>query len=615
MKALVRKFSRNDLGRRRVSVLIDTVLIVVSLILAFILRTSQWFPVDYWHANLVLFPLSVLVVLGVLGSLGGYNQLAQFTRIDDLYPIFYAILAAVGVQYAAVSLFQIDPFPRSVPVIFALVSIIALPGYRIGLRQFFASRQMQFFNTRKKALIYGAGWTGVRLSEGLMSSGEYQVVGFVDDNTELRNRRIGQIPIYAPEHLPSLILDKHIRSVFLAVPSASGSKRSEILRLLRDIDVSVMTVPSMNEILHGKSVNAVRDISILDIMGREPVVPIQSLLDASLHNRAVAITGGAGSIGSELARQALASGANKIVLFDISEFGLFQVTQELTALKGQAGSQCEIVSVLGNVLNSQQVITCLKAHGIDTLYHTAAYKHVPLVEQNVCVGVYNNVIGTLEVARAAKLAEVKRFVLISTDKAVRPTNHMGASKRAAELVVQHCASEESKTIFTMVRFGNVLGSSGSVVPLFEAQLKRGGPLLVTHPDITRYFMTIPEAASLVIQAGSIAIGGEVFLLDMGEPVKIVDLAQRMIDLASPNEAVDIAFTGLRPGEKLFEELLIEGDLGSTIHPKIWTSVEKAVDVKTLEQVIVQITEGYERADQALISEALMRVVNGFVAPK
>ena len=591
-------------------IVIDGALVCAALWASFSLRTSDWLPLEYFETNRILFPLSVVIVLSIQGILGSYSHLLRYTQQRDLYPVIYALLIAVTGQYVASALFQLDPFPRSVPAIFMLTATSALIGYRLLIRQSLTPRRNESSSTHD-ALIYGAGWTGVRLLEALRGSGEYRVVGFIDDNHSLQKRKISGIKIFPRTAIPDLVKQRNIKSLFLALPSASGKNKSEIFNQITALGIDVMTVPTMNEILQGIPVNQLREMSIGDLLGREPVVPIPALIDRSIKDKVVCVTGGAGSIGSEIARQAVAGSAKKLLLVDTSEFGLFKLSNELNIIAKQQLRPCEIVPILGSVLNEQQLASDLLTHQVDTLYHAAAYKHVPLVEQNICAGVYNNVFGTSSAVKAASAAKVSRFVLISTDKAVRPTNHMGASKRMAELIVQDQASTQSDTVFTMVRFGNVLGSSGSVVPIFESQIQRGGPIEVTHPEVTRYFMTIPEAASLVVQAGSIAVGGEMFVLEMGEPVKIVDLAQRMIDLSeSPNE-IEITFTGLRPGEKLFEELLIEGDLSPTAHSKIWTSIERSTDTATLNATLAAIEEGFGQSNPDLITEALKKVVSGF----
>jgi FlaA1/EpsC-like NDP-sugar epimerase len=403
------------------------------------------------------------------------------------------------------------------------------------------------------------------------------------------------------------------------MPSVELSQRREILHKLEHLPIHVRTIPDMADLVSGSSIEELREIEIDDLLGRAPVAPNQALLSSSITGKRVMVTGAGGSIGSELCRQIIRQSPIKLVLFEISEFALYQIERELIELCRHEQLTLEIVPVLGSVQNQLRIAEALQEHEVQTVYHAAAYKHVPLVERNPVEGLQNNALGTYRTALAAYEAKVERFVLISTDKAVRPTNVMGASKRMAELALQALAQLPGSTVFCMVRFGNVLGSSGSVVPLFRKQLKAGGPITITHPDIIRYFMTIPEAAQLVIQAGAMSKGGEVFLLDMGKPVKIVDLAKRMIRLsglqqkteAHPQGDIALEYTGLRPGEKLYEELLIEGDVSPTLHPRIFHAHEEKVSWDEYQEILDNLTTACNRRDVEYIYTMLRTYVSGF----
>ena len=421
--------------------------------------------------------------------------------------------------------------------------------------------------------------------------------------------------VYRPESLSALIETKGIEQILLAVPNASVTERRRIVQRLSEFPVRVQTIPSMPEIIQGRSVDALADVGPEDLLNRESVPPMKSLYRASIAGKVVMVTGAGGSIGSEICRQAAANGAAKLVLFELSEFALYTIERELSA----EGYSEILVPLLGNVCDDARVNQVVKEHAVQTVYHAAAYKHVPIVENNVVEGFRNNAIGTRTVALAAIENQVERFVLISTDKAVRPTNVMGATKRVAELFIQDLATRESETRFGMVRFGNVLGSSGSVVPVFQKQIRSGGPVTVTHKEITRYFMTIPEAASLVIQAGAMAQGGDVFVLDMGKSVKIVDLARRMIHLAgltvkdegNPEGDIAIEFQGLRPGEKLYEELLIGEDVTGTEHPKIMRANEKSFSTNVIHELVERSLRGISKQDSEVLIALLSEVVDGF----
>jgi len=473
---------------------------------------------------------------------------------------------------------------------------------------------------RKRVAIYGAGRAGSMLAAALQSSHEYEPVLFIDDNRQLQKTTIGGIKVYSPANLGRLNALQGIDTVLMAMPSLTRQRQAEIIDQLTALKLNVKVTPPIASIIRGQAkVQDVRQVDVEDLLGRESVEPNPDLLAGCITGKAVMVSGAGGSIGSELCRQILRLSPSRLVLLEISEFALYSIDQELQQMCAAKGLQVEIVPFMGSVQDYDKCVRILSTFKIDTVYHAAAYKHVPLVEFNPIEGIRNNAFGTLKMARAAMAAKVKCFVLVSTDKAVRPTNVMGATKRLAELVLQAFARQGGSTRFCMVRFGNVLGSSGSVVPLFRKQIAAGGPLTLTHPEITRYFMTIPEAAQLVIQAGSMGQGGDVFVLDMGEPVRIADLAKRMVHLsgkevksaATPHGTIEIEYVGLRPGEKLYEELLIGGDVSGTSHPLIMRAEEHEIDWRFLEVMLKQLEEACNRDEQKTIRTMLTKIVKEY----
>lgn len=478
------------------------------------------------------------------------------------------------------------------------------------------------FNIPKKipTLIYGAGDCGKQLVESLDHHHHYQAIAFIDDNKLLHDTIIHNLPVYNPSEVSYLISKYGIKQILLAMPSISPLRQQHIIQELLVYNISILSVPSMDALLFGKkSLDEITASEVAQLINRSKVIPNGQLMRQCIHHHHVMVTGAGGSIGSELCRQIIRQQPSSIVLYELSEYALYQIEHELLEISRSEGLTIPITPVLGSVQDRQRLDETIKTHHIQTLYHAAAYKHVPLVEHNPIEGIRNNTLGTYHTAQAALAHKVKHFVLISTDKAVRPTNVMGASKRMAELVLQGISEQSQYTQFSMVRFGNVLGSSGSVVPLFRKQIQQGGPITVTHPDIIRYFMTIPEAAQLVIQAGALAKGGEVFLLDMGEPVKIVDLARRMIHLkglsvkdeTNPYGDIAIEFSGLRPGEKLYEELLIDDNAQATQHPRIRQAHEDYLAWPKIQQVIDSLQYACSQRDLHTIYQLLLQHVNGF----
>ncbi len=606
--------------KRLLMMLFDFALIPTTVWVSFALRLGTWNPPlndGIWMAF-----IAPLITIPIFARLGLYRAVIRFIGGQQAV---MAVLKGITLSTLILALFAIlikwEGIPRSIFPIYWGTAFLFIGGSRYFVRLLYVRH---FYRSQKKhVVIYGAGESGIQLANALFRHHDYRPVAYLDDNPTLKKAIIQGLQVYSPNVLPKLIDDFSVEHVFLAMPSISKARKSEILQTLEPLPIHVLTIPSMSELISGEHrIDELREIGIDELLGRDPVTPDQELLSICLYNKAVLVTGAGGSIGSELCRQILRQHPKKLVLFESSEYALYQIEQELCEQANHEQLSIDneqIIPVLGSVQDQGRMEEVLREHEIVTLYHAAAYKHVPLVEHNPLQGIRNNTFGTMYSALAAQAAGVRHFVLISTDKAVRPTNVMGASKRMAELVLQGLAGQPGKTIFSMVRFGNVLGSSGSVVPLFRSQIHKGGPLTVTHPDIIRYFMTIPEAAQLVIQAGAMAKGGEVFLLDMGEPVKIIDLARRMIhlsgltvrDSAHPNGDMEIQFTGLRPGEKLYEELLIDSQADKTSHPKIYHAHEDCLDWPELTSMLDRLEAACEQRDTTMIQDILETVVQGY----
>ncbi len=604
------------LSKRLLLLGIDTLFIVFSLWAAFALRMEQIVPAflgeHFWlllALPLASFPLFV--------RLGLYHAVIRYASLDALWVVCKSVLSSFLLLWALILIADIKGFPRSVPFAYSYFSFLCLGGSRLAFRQMYA-RLVNPKRLAKRVLIYGAGSSGTQIATAFHYSPEFTVVGFVDDNKLLHGRSIQGITIYSPAELSALAGQLKPQFVLLAMPSSSRRRIREILNLLEGFPVEIKTLPHLDRLVSGQfGIEQIQDVSIEDLLGRDPVPPKMELIKACITGKAVMVTGAGGSIGSELCRQIASQQPSRLVLFERSELALYTIEQEL---KNIWQGKLEIVPILGSVCRKRRVAAVIKALAIDTIYHAAAYKHVPLVEYNPIEGVLNNLFGTLKTAQAAMEGGVKTFVLISTDKAVRPTNVMGASKRMSELVLQAFAALPGvKTRFTMVRFGNVLGSSGSVVPLFRKQIAAGGPVTVTHPDITRYFMTIPEAVQLVLQAGAMGTGGDLFVLDMGEPVRIVDLAEKMIRLSgltvrsdkTPEGDISIEFTGLRPGEKLYEELLVCANVVGTQHPMIMRAEECFLQWPKLEILLDALNQACHNFDYEAVRARLQEVVDGY----
>lgn len=601
--------------KRLVSVLADVAVLFFALWAAFSLRLEQqfWMPDQ---GQLIVSGLTVVFTIAVFVKLGLYRAVIRYLS-DRAF-----ITVITGVVVSAITLILLGYWfevqvPRSVPIIYGALAFIFVSGTRMTVRMLVnrpKHRNKQF------VAIVGAGETGLQLANALDQGTEYHPAAFITLLKANHRALINGIPVYDISHIERVLREHRIKRLLLALDVDSGIDRKRLLKRLEPLAIPVQTVPTMSELVAGQArINDIRDLEIEDLLGRDPVQPDNAQVSRSLYDRAVMVTGAGGSIGSELCRQIIQHRPSRLVLFEQSEFSLYAIERELQAINSIEGLGVEIHPLLGSVTHRRRCETAMRSFGIETVYHAAAYKHVPLVEHNIIEGVQNNVFGTFHVAEAAIAAGVKRFVLISTDKAVRPTNVMGASKRLAELVLQGLAQRQSDTIFSMVRFGNVLGSSGSVVPLFRDQVRDGGPITVTHPDIIRYFMTIPEASQLVLQAGSMGQGGEVFVLDMGEPVKIADLARKMIHLMGlmektderPDGDIEIVFSGLRPGEKLYEELLIGDNPQGTAHPRIMMAREVSMPWDEVEQTLNRLMRASHEFDCDEIMKILKTAPTGF----
>ena len=613
-------------GKRTITLAIDTGLCLLSTWLAFYLRLGEFLP---WTSEalapwLLAAVVSVLAAIPIFVRSGLYRAIFRYSGLPALMAISRAMLL-YGVLFAAVFTFYgMQGVPRTVGLIQPLLLFLLVGASRAAARVWLGGMYQSKIkrSALPQILIYGAGSAGRQIASAMANSHEMRVVGFLDDDDRLHGHVINGLPIYNPQDL-SVVLDKvPVTDVLLALPSATRQRRNSILAGLVEYHLAVRTLPSMNDIVSGKvSLSDVHDLDIDDLLGRDPVKPNGLLINRNTHGKTVLVTGAGGSIGSELCRQILKCEPQQLLLIEMSEFALYQIHQELeSALKAfhKEDVGIEIVPLIASVCDEVRMNEIMRTWRPHTIYHAAAYKHVPLVEHNPTEGVRNNVWGTMVCAQMAARHGVPNFVLISTDKAVRPTNIMGATKRLAEMVLQALAATHS-TSFAMVRFGNVLGSSGSVVPLFREQIKYGGPITLTHEDITRYFMTIPEAAQLVIQAGAMATGGDVFVLDMGQPVRIADLARRMVELsglslrnaANPNGDIEITLTGLRPGEKLYEELLIGDNSRPTQHARIMKANEEFLPWEQLKAQLNALQASMQVNDVPAMCALLKELVPGY----
>jgi len=598
---------------------VDVLLIVTILALSFSMRLGEWF----WPQGDLVYLLffAPLVAIPIFIKFGLYRAIVRYIGFKALWVIVQAVSLYALVWGVIALLSGVQGVPRSVILINWILGMLLIGGSRIIGRWWFSDKKsysVNAFDKRKNVLVYGAGSAGIQLATALTYSQELNPIAFIDDEPTLTNHQIMGLKVYSSNNLGELVASMKIEEVLLAIPSASRDRRNEIINNLEPYPVLVRTVPGVSELAQGKlKINDLNVVSINDLLGRDPVPPNQNYLRADITNKVVMITGAGGSIGSELCRQIIQLQPKKIVLFEQNEFSLYTIDQELI----QKNLKIDIAPILGSVLDSKQVERVCKTFSVQTIYHAAAYKHVPMIELNNFSGIENNIFGTLSCAEAAVLSNVDTFVLISTDKAVRPTNIMGATKRFSEMILQALSKKynDKATNFSMVRFGNVLDSSGSVIPLFNKQIKEGGPVTVTDPAIIRYFMTIPEAAQLVIQAGAMSKGGDVFVLDMGEPVKILYLAKKMIHLSglnikdsnNPNGDIEILFTGLRPGEKLYEELLIGDSVLETEHQLILRSNEEMLPWSDLKLILNKLKTSVDKQNLEGARQALIEAVPGY----
>jgi FlaA1/EpsC-like NDP-sugar epimerase len=643
--------------KRGMVLALDAALCALTVWLAFYLRLGVWVSL----AGPAIFAVvaSVVLALPVFITSGLYRAIFRYSGLPAMVAVARAMVL-YGIAFAAIFTFWgVEGIPRTVGLIQPMLLLLLVGASRAAARVWLGGLYHQQLRKAAlpQALIYGAGSAGRQLASAMTNSPEIRVVGFLDDDDRLHCHVLNGLPIHNPGDLAEILNVSPITDVLLALPSVSRQRRNDILNTLKPHKLAVRTLPGLSDIATGKvSLSDVRELDIDDLLGREPVKPNGLLLNLNTHHKTVLVTGAGGSIGSELCRQILKTNPKQLLLVEMSEFALYQIHQELQALLAgerpsaavpdegatkamdatleaadSSESEIEIVPLLASVCDEVRMHEIMDTWKPHTVYHAAAYKHVPLVEHNPAEGVRNNVWGTRVCAEAAMRHSVRNFVLVSTDKAVRPTNIMGATKRLAEMVLQALAevnaavaaqggrAPTAKTTFSMVRFGNVLGSSGSVVPLFREQIKNGGPITLTHADITRYFMTIPEAAQLVVQAGAMGQGGDVFVLDMGQPVKIIDLARRMVELSGmtvrdelhPDGDIELTVTGLRPGEKLYEELLIGDNPKPTQHPRIMKAHEKFLSWPDLEQKLNALSIAMSVNDVPVIRGMLQELVSGY----
>lgn len=631
--------------KRILQLVSDILLIWLALWLAFVIRLGDAQQVHPFSQHAWLFSLAPVIALPVYIRFGMYRAVLRYLGNDALLAIFKAVSLSSLLMALAVYWVK-DPIvvvPRSMVFNYWWLSLCLIGGLRLFMRQFFLGNWLnldfKMLPGKQDGLpavaIYGAGSAGNQLVAALRMGRSMRPVAFIDDDDGVANRVIAGLRVYKPKHIQQMIDETSVQEVLLAIPSASRSRRKEILAALEPYPLHVRSVPGFMDLASGKvRVDDLQEVDISDLLGRDAVPPQPELFERCIKSKTVMVTGAGGSIGSELCRQILSSGARLLILFEHAEFNLYAIHRELELRVAREALPIQLLPILGSIRNPQRLLDVMQQWRVDTVYHAAAYKHVPMVEHNVAEGVQNNLLGTVNTAQAAIKSGVSNFVLISTDKAVRPTNVMGSSKRLAEMVLQALSVEPApilfgdaeavhrvnKTRFTMVRFGNVLGSSGSVIPLFREQIKRGGPVTVTHPNITRYFMTIPEAAQLVIQAGSLGQGGDVFVLDMGAPVRIVELAEKMIHLSGltvrdsekPHGDIAIEFTGLRPGEKLYEELLIGESVLPTEHPMILRAQEEFIAWEPLKQILADLLQAIDTDDYVRVRQLLRQTVNGYV---
>jgi FlaA1/EpsC-like NDP-sugar epimerase len=601
--------------KQMVAALVDAFFLPLTFCFAILLRFDG-VSLALFRPYLWLILVVPMVSLPIFMKLGLYRAVIRY--ID--YKIVYVVLIGVSLSTVilialAASVSHMAGLSRAVFGIYWVCAILYVAGSRFLARGYFLRSSGAAGGVR--VAIYGAGASGNQLAYALSNEDAYCPVLFIDDKKELQGATIAGIKVHAPEDLPALITDKAIAKILLAMPALSKARQRDILGKLEPLKIQTLVTPPLKSLISGVArVQDVREVEIEDLLGRDSAEPDQNLMALCIAGKSVMVTGAGGSIGAELCRQILRQKPSRLILLEMSEFALYSIEQELQSLRKSLHLDVELMPFLGSVLESGKCEQILRTFDVETIYHAAAYKHVPLVEHNPIEGIRNNALGTLSLARAAMAAEVKCFVLISTDKAVRPTNVMGSTKRLSELILQAFSRKQTMTRFCIVRFGNVLGSSGSVIPLFRKQIMAGGPITITHPEITRYFMTITEAAQLVLQAGAMGEGGDVFMLDMGSPMKIVDLARRMVHLSGmeikselePDGAIEIHYVGLRPGEKLYEELLIGDNVEGTGHPLIMRAQEGEIPWLALNALLAELEVACDRFDHEAVRALLLRIV-------
>ena len=608
--------SLSRINKQLIVLLIDSILLVLMLLASFSIRLGYW----YFPGGDLLWVIfgAPIIAIPIFVRFGLYRAVIRYIGFKALWAVLQAVSLYALIWGVVGFMVAVEGIPRSVILINWVLSLLTIGGLRIGARWLLTGMMgVGVDNNSKKVLIYGAGDAGIQLISALEHSKEYLPLGLVDDSKALHGSHIRGLNVYAANNIESVINKLKIDEVLIAMPSASRTRKLAIIDALEPYPVLVRMLPGVAELAEGKvSIGDLREVSIADLLGRDPVEPNRALLGKNITDKVVMVTGAGGSIGSELCRQIALLNPKILVLYELSELALYTVEKELASI---VENQVNIYPILGNINNKARLAHVFERFNVNTIYHAAAYKHVPMVEFNNTEGVNNNVFGTLNCAQAAIEAKVETFVLISTDKAVRPTNTMGATKRVAEMVLQALAEQQEQTNFTMVRFGNVLGSSGSVIPLFRQQIKEGGPLTVTDVDIIRYFMTTPEAVELVIQAGAMGQGGDVFVLDMGKPVRIDDLARKMIrlsglevkDVQHPEGDIEIHYTGLRPGEKLYEELLIGDNVSETDNALIMCAQEDSLPWSELESILGELKTTIKDCNQAKLRQLLIEIVPGF----
>jgi FlaA1/EpsC-like NDP-sugar epimerase len=609
------------LAKRFVVLLLDLSLCVLTVWLAYYLRLGEFVTLS--GNALVAIGVSICLAVPIFVVSGLYRVIFRYSGWPALFTVTRAVAIYALLYTAIFTAIGVSDVPRTIGIIQPILLLLFVGASRAFAQIWLGDQYIAILkrSARPKVLIYGAGSNGRQLAAAMANSHEMLVVGFLDDDDRLQGHVLNGLPIYSPADLKDLVTSLSIDTVLLALPNITRKRRNEILNQIRTAHVSVRNLPSMTDLAQGKiSIADIRDLDMDDLLGREPVMPNRILLAKNIHQKVVMVTGAGGSIGSELCRQITLIGPVKLLLIEQSEFALYTIHKELE--ENLSNNNILLIPLLISTQDEDRIHKIISTWRPDTIYHAAAYKHVPLVEHNPVAGIKNNVLGTLYAAQAAAENGVADFVLISTDKAVRPTNVMGASKRLAEMILQALAAngKYTATKFSMVRFGNVLDSSGSVVPKFRQQIRDGKQITLTHPEVTRYFMTIPEAAQLVIQAGAMAKGGDVFVLDMGQSVKIIDLAQRMIELSglvvrdeqNPDGDIEIKVTGLRPGEKLYEELLIGDNPQSTLHPRIMQAQEEFIPWSELEHKVKSLKIALNENDVEVIRLLLQKLVTGYI---